>query len=112
MLACLPDVRIQRGHKSPCKRRNIRISHWRIQMPLLDHFRPPLYPRHQWASFHSNWATRIADALNRRWLPPGFLAEEYTTSGARLEIDVATFDEHLTGKDRNGPTTTTLVAPA
>lgn len=33
-------------------------------MPLLDHFHPPLHPRHHWESFHSNWATRLADALN------------------------------------------------
>jgi len=80
-------------------------------MPLLDHFRPPLYPRHKWNSFHSNWATRIADALNRRWLPSGFLAEEYTTSGARLEIDVATFDEPPHGI-ANGAVVATRQAPA
>ncbi len=61
-------------------------------MPLLDHFRSPLYPRHHWESFHSNWATRIADALNER-LPPEFMAEEHTSAGARLEIDVATYQD-------------------
>jgi hypothetical protein len=60
-------------------------------MPLLDHFHPPLHPRHHWESFHSNWATRLADALNER-LPPEFFAEEYTSGGARLQIDVATFE--------------------
>ena len=62
-------------------------------MPLLDHFHPPLHPHHPWASFHSNWATRIADALNDRWLPPEFLAEEFTHAGTRLEIDVATYGD-------------------
>jgi hypothetical protein len=62
-------------------------------MPLLDHFHPPVHPRHHWESFHSNWATRLADALNDKWLPPEFLAEEYTHSGAHLEIDVATFEQ-------------------
>src|SRR5690349_540396 len=61
-------------------------------MPLLDHFRPPLFPRHHWESFHSNWATRIADSLNER-LPAEFMAEEHTSAGARLEIDVATYQE-------------------
>jgi hypothetical protein len=42
----------------------------------LDHFHPPLHPQHHSESFHSNWATRIADALNDRWLPPEFLAED------------------------------------
>jgi hypothetical protein len=82
-------------------------------MPLLDHFHPPMTPRHGWESFHSNWATRIADVLNDKWLPSEFLAEEYTKSGARLEIDVATFDE-VSGlvPTRNGPSTATLAAPA
>jgi len=61
-------------------------------MALLDHFRPPLHPLHHWESFHSNWATRIADALNERWLPREFLAEEHTHAGTQLEIDVATFE--------------------
>jgi hypothetical protein len=61
-------------------------------MPLLDHFHPPLHPHHHGESFHSNWATRIADALNEDWLPPDFLAEESTYGGARVEIDVATFE--------------------
>jgi hypothetical protein len=69
-------------------------------MPLLDHFHPPIHPRHHWESFHSNWATRIADALNEKWLPPEYLAEEYTQGGTRLEIDVATFDQEET---TNGP---------
>jgi hypothetical protein len=76
-------------------------------MPLLDHFRPPLYPRHHWESFHSNWATRIADALNER-LPPEFLAEEHTSAGARLEIDVATYQERGAAPTPNGPATATL----
>jgi hypothetical protein len=60
-------------------------------MPLLDHFHPPLDLRLTWDSFHSNWATRIADLLNDRWLPSEYIAEEHTHSGSRLEIDVATF---------------------
>jgi Protein of unknown function (DUF4058) len=62
-------------------------------VPLLDHFHPPLHPRHHWESFHSNWATRLADDLNDHWLPPEFIAEESTLAGARLEIDVATFEQ-------------------
>jgi len=78
-------------------------------MPLLDHFRPPLFPRHHWDSFHSNWATRIADALNER-LPPEFMAEEHTSSGARLEIDVATYQEQgvVAPPGPNGPVTATV----
>jgi hypothetical protein len=54
-------------------------------MPLLDHFRPPVYPRHRWESFHSNWATRIADALNDS-MPEDFLAEEYTHSAGDKHV--------------------------
>ena len=68
-------------------------------MPLLDHFRPPISQLHSWESFHSNWATRLADLLNEE-LPPEFLAEEQTHAG-RLEIDVATYETgpsaHSTG---------------
>lgn len=60
-------------------------------MPLLDHFHPPLHPRRHWESFHVNWAGAIADALNQRLLPEGYFAEEHAHSGARVEIDVATF---------------------
>ena len=59
-------------------------------MPLLDHFRPPISRQHSWESFHSNWATRLADRLNEE-LPPEYLAEEQTHAG-RIEIDVATYE--------------------
>ncbi len=74
-------------------------------MPLLDHFHPPLHPRHHWESFHSNWATRLADMLNDQWLPPAFIAEEYTHAGTRLEIDVATFEQPSVGLTNDHPTT-------
>jgi hypothetical protein len=60
-------------------------------MPLLDHFHPPLDDEYPWDSLHSGWATRLADWLNERWLPPQFIAAEHTHAEASLEIDVATF---------------------
>lgn len=65
-------------------------------MGLRDHFGPPPRPQRHWESFHSNGATRIADALNDAWLPREYLAEEHTHAGTQLEIDVATF-EHARG---------------
>src|SRR5215211_793587 len=62
-------------------------------MPLLDHFRPPLSTQRHWESFHTTWAATIADALNEKWLPEGYFAEEQLHPAARVEIDVATFDE-------------------
>jgi len=61
-------------------------------MPLLDHFHPPLWPTHSWESFHSRWATAIADALDRI-LPPRFFAEVQVHLGSRVEADVAEFEE-------------------
>jgi hypothetical protein len=62
-------------------------------MPLLDHFRPPLSQERHWESFHTTWAGSIADALNEQWLPEGYFAEEQLHPRARVEIDVATFEE-------------------
>ncbi len=61
-------------------------------MPLLDHFHPPLSTERHWESFHATWAGSIADALNERWLPEGYFAEEQLHPAARVEIDVATFE--------------------
>ncbi len=61
-------------------------------MPLLDHFHPPLSTERRWESFHSSWATRLADALTERWLPPNYIAEEHAHLGPSLEIDVATLE--------------------
>jgi hypothetical protein len=71
----------------------------------------PLLPRHRWESFHSNWATRLADALSEV-LPPDFLAEEHTHGGPGLEIDVATYEQASVPlwPQPNGPATAT--APA
>src|SRR5947209_4458292 len=61
-------------------------------MPLLDHFHPPLSAERRWESFHSSWATRIADALTEQWLPPNYIAEEHAHIGPSVEIDVGTFE--------------------
>lgn len=62
-------------------------------MPLLDHFRPPLSTQRHWESFHAAWAGALADSLNEEWLPEGYFAEEQVHPSARVEIDVATFEE-------------------
>jgi hypothetical protein len=61
-------------------------------MPLLDHFHPPLSAERRWESFHSSWATRLADSLTERWLPPNYIAEEHAHLGPSVEIDVETFE--------------------
>ena len=62
-------------------------------MPLLDHFHPPLSERRPWESFHTTWASALADGLNRDVLPPGYIALEQVHAGAAIEIDVATLTD-------------------
>jgi hypothetical protein len=61
-------------------------------VPILDHFRPPLYPTHSWESFHMRWAGVIADTLDRT-LPPRFFAEVHTHLGTQVSSDVAEFEQ-------------------
>jgi hypothetical protein len=72
-------------------------------MPLLDHFRPPLFPHRHWESFHVTWAGVIAATLNEELLPDGFFAEEHVHAGARVEIDVATYQESDSANTNSGP---------
>jgi hypothetical protein len=82
-------------------------------MPLFDHFHPPLYPHHHWESFHSNWATRIADGI-AAVLPADFQVEEHTHAGVGFEIDVAAYKDTTVPADNGsaGPAMATVVAPA
>jgi hypothetical protein len=66
-------------------------------MPLRDHFHPPLSERRPWESFHTTWASALADHLNQGVLPSGYIALEHVNAGAPLEIDVASFAESAGG---------------
>ncbi len=68
-------------------------------MPLFDHFHPPLLKKRHWESFHSSWPTFIAGQLNKKPLPPGFVAEPHVSIGITVEADVAAFDEDEIGPD-------------
>jgi hypothetical protein len=82
-------------------------------MPLLDHFHPPLFPRRHWESFHSRWASALADLLNEDLLPKEFFAEPQGHGGTRVELDVGTFeDSSAAAAPRPDDTgTATLTAP-
>jgi hypothetical protein len=73
-------------------------------MPLLDHFRPPLFPTRPWESFHAFWAAAIGEWLNRL-LPPRYFAAIQTHLGNRIEADVADFGLSPAGavESANGP---------
>jgi hypothetical protein len=64
-----------------------------------------LSERRPWESFHTTWASTLADALNQDVLPPGYIALEHVHAGAEIEIDVATCADSTTG-GRNGGTAT------
>ncbi len=58
-------------------------------MPLLDHFEPPLSRSHPWRSFHGAWAATIARLLNQGVLPPGYHAVPFVDRDGPVEIDTA-----------------------
>lgn len=80
-------------------------------MPLLDHFHPPLSAERRWESFHSNWATKLADALTERWLPPNYIAEEHAHFGPSVEIDVATFERETSATTAGGSAVAATAEP-
>ncbi|HZT79976.1 MAG TPA: DUF4058 family protein [Gemmataceae bacterium] len=82
-------------------------------MPLLDHFHPPLYPRWSYESFHAGWAWELTGQLNRRPLPPRFLAEANVHIGITVATDVAAFDrdEPIGGDNSDGGVATAVWAP-
>lgn len=59
-------------------------------MPLLDHFRPPVFNRVSWQEIHGMWPGEIAKDLNRT-LPPEYLSGVQIRLGNMIEVDVATF---------------------
>jgi hypothetical protein len=79
-------------------------------MPLLDHFHPPISAERRWESFHSSWATRIADALTERWLPENYIAEEHAHFGPSVEIDVATIEREASAGAKESGAVATLGA--
>ncbi len=80
-------------------------------MPLLDHFHAPLSTERRWESFHSSWATRLADALTEHWLPPNYIAEEHAHLGPSVEIDVGTFEQETPTALAEGGVAVTTVRP-
>jgi hypothetical protein len=80
-------------------------------MPLRDHFHPPLSELRHWESFHSRWASAIADHLDGEILPEGYFAEVQVHVG-RVEIDIATFEDSSTFAGTSpGETATAVWAP-
>src|SRR5205823_3276139 len=87
-------------------------------MPLLDHFHPPVSERRNWEGFHGLWAAAMVEKLNRDVLAEEYFADMHVHVGSQVEIDIATLEEPLTtwaaGSSPAGvwaPPVTTLVMP-
>jgi hypothetical protein len=80
-------------------------------VPLLDHFHPPLSTERRWESFHSNWATKLADDLTERWLPPNCIAEEHVHFCPSVEIDVGTFEREVATTNAEGGAAVATASP-
>ena len=62
-------------------------------MPLLDHFEEDMRDiRRDWGPFHTMWLAEIAARLNRD-LPPNFFSQAETRAGAKIIIDVGTYQQ-------------------
>jgi hypothetical protein len=79
-------------------------------MPLLDHFRAPLYPLFHFESFHSHWASILTNQLNGGVLPPEYVAAPHVKIGTEVEIDVGTLELYR-GKETDGGTATAVYTP-
>lgn len=71
-------------------------------MPLLDHFHPPVSTRKGWKGCHALWAGFMVQRLNEVILPKRYESEPEIHAGAKIEIDVATFDKETHGFATNG----------
>ena len=81
---------------------------------LLDHFRPPLYPRRGWESLHAYWASELGGWLNANVLPRRYFAEVQMHVGSRFDLDVGTFeweDEESSEAIEGGGGTALAVSP-
>lgn len=60
-------------------------------MPLLDHFRPPIFNKGSWEGFHGGWPMTMVMDLCKS-LPEQYTAEPRVHLGKNFEVDVCTFD--------------------
>ena len=83
-------------------------------MPLRDHFRPPLNQQSSWEEVHGGWPMVIVQQLGKL-LPSQYVAAPRVHLGSQAEIDVAAYDrgERRMGQDENsGGVATAVWAPA
>ncbi len=84
-------------------------------MPLLDHFRPPIFNKGSWEGFHGMWPALIVMDLCKS-LPEQYTAEPRVHLGKNFEVDVCTFDvdnksDFATSANAGGPATALWAPP-
>lgn len=85
-------------------------------MPLLDHFRPPIWKKRSWEGFHGMWPATMVQELNKL-LPDDYSAEPRVHLGSYFEIDVCAYEEDdasrafVTVVDKSGGVATAAWAP-
>ncbi len=67
-------------------------------MPLLDHFRPPIFNKGSWEGFHGMWPAIMVMDLCKS-LPDHYTAEPRVHLGKNFEVDICTFDTQETYGD-------------
>ncbi|MEZ6087093.1 MAG: hypothetical protein R3C05_03475 [Pirellulaceae bacterium] len=60
-------------------------------MPLLDHFRPPIFNKGSWEGLHGMWPALMVMDLCKS-LPEQYTAEPRVHLGKNFEVDICTFD--------------------
>jgi hypothetical protein len=60
-------------------------------MPLLDHFRPPIWNKASWEGFHGMWPATMVQQLVKI-LPEQYTAEPRVHLGNNYEVDVCAFE--------------------
>jgi hypothetical protein len=85
-----------------------------INMPLRDHFHPPVSKHSSWEGFHGYWPAAMVQKLADQ-LPKGYVAEPRVHLGSYFEIDVSTFEEggseRSSNRSPNGGVATATYAP-
>jgi NitT/TauT family transport system ATP-binding protein len=77
----------------------------RNDMPLRDHFRPPIWTRSSWEGFHGMWPAMMVQQLVQV-LPKQYVAEPRVHLGDYCEIDVCAFEEDRESQTGRQPSCT------
>lgn len=87
----LADLQVEATQSGFAGRKRLKLVVRSLTMPLLDHFRPPIFNKGSWEGFHGGWPMMIVMDLCKS-LPEQYTAEPRVHLGKNFEVDVCTFD--------------------